>query len=230
MMRQNGWKLIYEDAAVLVVCKEPGVATQSGNFKTQDLVSRLKNYRNEKGEIPEIFLIHRLDQPVGGLLVFGKTKQAAAALGSQVQKGTMGKYYRSVVEGVPKSKGRLEHYLLQDKKQNLAKVTEAGTKEAKKAVLEYKTLAVSEGRALLEIRLETGRFHQIRAQMAAIGHPVAGDNKYNGNMKEKQGNRKIYPALFAYRLVFSHPVSGKRMEFEEIPEYGFFCGFPKSEV
>lgn len=220
-MKEKGWKLLFEDNEILVVCKEPGMATQSGNLRTQDLVSRLRNYRSGKGENPEIYLIHRLDQPVGGILVFGKTKKAAADLSMQIQKNRMEKYYRAVVQGKTKELDHLENYLIQDKKQNRAVIAEPGNKGGKKAVLDYITCAEKNNRSLVEIKLETGRFHQIRVQMANCGHPICGDSKYNENAKEEKG----FPALFAWKLQFKHPVTGKTMVFQENPNYGYFLDF-----
>lgn len=233
-MQQNGWKLLFEDKEILVVCKDPGVATQSGNLRTLDLVNRLRNYRSEKGENPEIFLIHRLDQPVGGILVFGKTKKAAASLSAQIQNNTMEKYYKVVVEGKTESKGHIENYLLQDRKTSSAEVVEKGTGDAKKAVLDFSGLNCLEEKSLLEVKLGTGRFHQIRVQMANYGHPICGDNKYNPRYKgdggeelrkPKGNSEKIFPALFAWKLIFNHPITGKRMEFQENPTYGYFSEF-----
>lgn len=239
-MQQNCWKLLYEDKDILVVCKAPGLATQSGKFGAMDLINSLRNYRNEKEENPEVFLIHRLDQPVGGILVFGKTKKAAANLSEQVQKHTMEKYYKAVVQGEIEEKGRLEDYLLQDRKTSRARVVEKGTADGKKAVLEFQRLAIcNTGKdatscSLVEVKLETGRFHQIRVQMANHGYPICSDSKYNGNCNMGSSAElckpdKIaagkFPALFAWKLVFNHPVTGKQMEFKENPEYGYFSLF-----
>lgn len=225
-MQQNGWKIIFEDGEILVVCKEPGLAVQSGNLRQTDLVSRLRNYRKEKGEEAEIFPVHRLDQPVGGILVFAKTKHAAAELGLQIQQNKMEKYYRAVTEGETEESAHLENYLEHDRRSGLARIAGQNSKNAKKAVLDYRRLAQKDGRSLLEIRLETGRFHQIRAQMAANGHPVCGDLKYNPNaVFSKESREKSFPALFAWRLKFRHPASRKELMFEEIPNYGFFRDF-----
>ena len=231
-MNQKGWKLLFEDKEILVVVKEPGVATQSGNIQRADLVSLLCNYRGLKGEKPEVFLVHRLDQPVGGILVFGKTKKAAAVLSSQVQNHKMEKYYKAVVEGEIEKEGRLEDYLLQDRKKSIAVVVEKGNgpanPEEKKAELEFKRLAVRQEipyRSLIEVKLQTGRFHQIRAQMANYGFPICGDRKYQAKSTEY-----AFPALFAWKLVFIHPGTGEKMEFSEEPDYGYFSEFGTGTV
>ncbi len=223
-MVENGWKLLFEDRDILVVVKEPGMATQTGNFRSKDLVTCLRNYLGEKKEKPEVFLIHRLDQPVGGVLVFAKNKKAAGGLSAQVQNHKVEKYYKAVVEGEIEEKNRLENLLVQDKKAGVAKVVTAG-KDAKKAVLDFTRLAVGESpkRSLVEVKLGTGRFHQIRVQLSHHGFPICGDRKYNTLCKPEEVER--FPALFAWKLCFDHPTTGKRMEFSEEPSYGYFLEF-----
>lgn len=232
-MYKSGWKLIYEDQAILVVCKDPGIPTQSSSLRVMDLVSRLRNYRCSRGEEAEIYLIHRLDQPVGGLLVFGKNKKAAADLSHQVQNAVMEKYYKAVVQGEIEEEGQLKDCLLQDRKTNSSKVVESGTPGGKQAVLHFRRLQSGkeedgkekDGKEmnqihLIEIRLETGRHHQIRVQLSHHGCPIRGDHKYNPDCKKQE-----FPALFAWKLIFYHPVTGELMEFQENPEYGYFSMF-----
>lgn len=241
--------IIYEDKDIIVAYKPAGIATQTARACQRDMVSELKNYLafsvQGKGE-PYLGLVHRLDQPVSGVLVFAKNRQAAAELGRQAAEGRMGKYYYAVVCGrTEQEHGRLEDYLYKDGKTNQSLVVQAGAPGAKKAVLEYKAvktlIVLEEGMdqaeyrehpkerevSLVEIRLMTGRHHQIRAQMSHGGMPLLGDSKY-GSPKSKELSRKIgcrNVALCAYKLVFSHPVSGKEVAFERQPEGEIFLPF-----
>lgn len=182
-------------------------------------------------------MVHRLDQPVSGILVFAKTKQAAAELGRQITSGKMHKYYYAVVYGMPDvQKERLENFLYKNAKTNLSLIVEEGIPNAKKAVLEYKLVkslialeenAEPEEISLIEIKLITGRHHQIRAQMSHAGMPLIGDNKY-GNDKSKNLSYEIKcrnVSLCAYKLEFFHPVSMKKITFEKQPEEDVFTPF-----
>ncbi len=215
-------QILFEDAHVLVCNKPAGIPTQTSKVGSQDMVSILKNYlyrkQKEKKE-PYVAVIHRLDQPVEGILVFAKTPFAAKGLNSQMQSVGFGKYYKAVVCGTLEEKsGKLEHYMVKDARLNLSSICEPSVKDAKRAVLFYEVEneAVEDGeaRSLLNIKLETGRHHQIRAQMAAMGCPIWGDAKYN----EKQADRRNQIALCAYRLEFLHPKTNKKMIFERKPE------------
>ncbi len=205
--------ILYEDDAIIVCVKQAGVATQTKRLGQPDMESMLKNYRAGKGEPPYIGVIHRLDQPVSGVMVFAKTKDVAASLSRQiVGKGT-DKYYYAVTDGVPSpAGGTLEDYLLRDGKTNTSRVAGKTTPDAKKAVLSYKVLQKSSTKALVQIKLETGRHHQIRVQMAAAGYPLVGDRKYN--FKENMNAYTQGLCLCSYRLAFRHPVTKKKMEFE----------------
>lgn len=243
--------IIFEDNQIIVAYKPAGIATQTARIGQQDMVSELKNYLSKKpgqkgkGE-PYLGVVHRLDQPVSGILVFGRTKQAAAQLSRQVSEGQMQKFYYAVVCGRPgKEQGRLEDHLYKEPKLNQSLIVDEAFQGAKKAVLDYKlvrTLVMLEedlsmeaygGPAgeheisLLEIRLITGRHHQIRAQMSHAGIPLLGDNKY-GSPRSKEMSRKAgcrSTALCAYRLVFDHPATGKKMTFEKQPEGEIFLPF-----
>ena len=234
--------IIYEDEAILAVFKPAGIATQTARLGQQDMVSELKNYLVKKPEYrgknqPYIGVVHRLDQPVSGILVFAKTKQAAAELGRQITSGKMHKYYYAVVYGRPDvQKERLENFLYKNAKTNLSLIVEEGIPNAKKAVLEYKLVkslialeenAEPEEISLIEIKLITGRHHQIRAQMSHAGMPLIGDNKY-GNDKSKNLSYEIKcrnVSLCAYKLEFFHPVSMKKITFEKQPEEDVFTPF-----
>lgn len=210
-------EILQEDNDIIVCRKPAGIPVQTAKLGQQDMVSLLKNYRVGKKEAPEIYVVHRLDQPVEGVMVFAKNQKAAAFLSKQIQQKSVDKYYYAVVEGVPDTpQGKLEDYLLRDGKTNTSKVVTAATKGAKKAVLQYRVLAVNEvlSKSLIEIQLETGRHHQIRVQMAHAGYPLVGDKKYNPGCQS--GYMPI--GLCSVRLAFVHPTTGKRVEFEISPQ------------
>lgn len=241
--------ILYEDQDILVAYKPAGIATQTARIGQQDMINELKNYlmRSQKeagkqtqkalkagtGE-PYLGLIHRLDQPVSGVLVFAKNKKAAAHLSHQVTDGTMQKYYYALIYGNPvKEKDILENYLYKDGKNNLSLIVKETFPDAKKAVLKYRhcsTLMVLEQNeevSLMEIELLTGRHHQIRAQMSYAGMPLLGDSKY-GSDRSKELSREIgckNVALCAYKLCFQHPVTHQLLTFEKNPEEELFDPF-----
>jgi len=175
--------------------------------------SMLRTYRMQKGDPSYIGVVHRLDQPVSGVMVFAKTKEAAADLSRQIATKTADKYYYAVTDGIPdKAKGVLEDYLLKDGKTNLSKVVDSKTAGAKRAELSYEVLAENQTQALLRIKLATGRHHQIRVQMANAGCALVGDRKYNFKENIKAGNQPM--CLCSYKLGFLHPVTKKKMIFE----------------
>lgn len=214
-------EILYEDETIIVIRKPAGLATQSAKTTEPDVVSELKKYLSESGtRNPYIGVVHRLDRPVEGLLVFAKTKDAAAGLTKQLSSGTLNKKYYALVCGKPDSdEGELVDYLT--KEQNMARVVPQGTTDAKKAVLQYKVVKrMPEGLALLDIHIDTGRFHQIRVQMANAGMPLLGDTKY-GSQQSIAFGRELgirYVALYAYRLEFRHPITKKAMCYELQPE------------
>lgn len=205
-------KIIYEDEQVIVCHKPAGLATQSGRIGQPDVVSELKKYLKS----PYLGVVHRLDQPVEGLLVFAKTQKAAAHLTKQLSQGTLNKQYYAWICGKPATDtGEIVDYLLKDG--NVARVVAPQTEGAKKAVLQYCVVEEQkDGTALLDIHIDTGRFHQIRAQMSHAGIPLLGDSKY-GTEPSMARSRELKirnVALCAYRVEFIHPVSGKKMEFQ----------------
>ena len=231
--------IVYEDRDILVAYKPAGIATQTARIGQQDMVSELKNYLSGqpqyrgKGE-PYLGLVHRLDQPVAGILVFGKTKEAAASLSRQIAEGKLHKYYYAVIYGRPeKEKGTLCDYLYKDGKANMSRIVAEDFPQAKKARLSYRcvntlmALEMQEEISLMEIELFTGRHHQIRVQMAHAGMPLLGDSKY-GSEEDKEFSRQIgvkNVALCAFRLQFIHPATGKNMKFERMPEEEIFLPF-----
>ena len=213
-------EIIFEDKDILVCRKPAGVATQTKRLGQQDMESLLKNYRAKKGEPPYIGIVHRLDQPVEGIMVFAKNQQAAAHLSKQVQDRAIGKYYYAVSKHTPaKKEGVLEDYLLTDKKVNVTQVVNADRKDSKKAKLEYSVLKSKGEKNLFDIKLHTGRQHQIRVQFANMGTPLIGDSKY-GDAKDRE-----QLALCSYKLEFEHPTKKCPMKFEIQPIGKVFVEF-----
>ena len=193
---------------ILVVEKPINVPTQEDESKDIDLLTMLKEYIKVKYNKPGnvyLGLIHRLDRPVGGIMVFAKTSKAASRLSEQVRNKTFKKIYNAIVDGTIDEKGRLVDYLLKDTKKNIVRVDKNG----KEAILNYKRLNYKGNCSLVEINLETGRSHQIRVQMMNHGYPLYGDQKYNKNAKVGE-----QIALFAKKIEFVHPTTKEKMTFE----------------
>lgn len=203
-------EIFYEDKDILI-CKKPvGIPTQTPKTGEADMVSMLKTYRASKGEEPYIGLVHRLDQPVSGVMVYAKNKKSAASLSVQMQQGTFSKKYYARIHGhIEPSCGTLEDYLLRDGKTNTSRVVTEGTPNAKLARLHYETISTDETTSLLRVTLDTGRHHQIRIQLAHTSHPLVGDKKYGEDFK---GYLPI--ALCSYHIGFMHPSTKKYMEYE----------------
>ena len=218
-------RILFEDSQILVCYKEAGLPVQSARIGTKDLVSILKNYLWEKsgnkGE-PYLGVVHRLDQPVEGLLVFAKTRKAAAELSRQISQGMMDKYYLAVSDKkAPASNGVLEDYLKKDGRTNTSAVVDRQTPGAKKARLSYELVEeLLCKRYLYRIHLDTGRHHQIRVQMSHGGMPLLGDRKYN-----EKADEGISLGLCAWHLEFVHPVTKRKMQFETKPQGNAFEGF-----
>lgn len=211
-------EIIYEDNDILLCYKPAGIATQTKRLGQQDMESLLKNYRAKKGESPYIGIVHRLDQPVEGIMVFGKHQKATASLSKQIQEKMIGKYYYAVSAYKPeKESSILEHYLITDKKTNFTQIVEE-KKEAKFAKLEYHVVRSIDEKILFDIKLHTGRQHQIRVQMAHIGCPLIGDEKYGTKTQDRL-------ALCSYRLQFQHPVTKTQMDFSISPKGEAFQRF-----
>lgn len=217
-------EILFEDKDIMICRKPAGVATQTKRLGQQDMESLLKNYRAKKGEPPYIGIVHRLDQPVEGVMVFAKNQKAAAGLSKQVQERVIGKYYYAVsASRTEANEGVLEDYLFTDKKANFTQVVDKETeenylKEAKYAKLEYKVVETKEDKTLFDIKLHTGRQHQIRVQMAHVGCPLVGDAKYNLQQDVKEKRRDyVELALCSYKLEFEHPTKKIPMQFEIKP-------------
>lgn len=175
--------ILHEDAHIIVCRKPAGVATETKKAGQQDMASLVRNYRHGRGEEAYAGTVHRLDQPVEGILVFGKDPKSTAALSRQLAQGSFSKIYLAVTEGrMPEPEGKLEHYLKKDGRTNTSSVVKKGDPGAKKAELYYQVLETALDlepvQNLVKIRLLTGRHHQIRVQLAQIGTPLAGDRKY----------------------------------------------------
>ncbi len=202
-------RILYEDRDVIVCEKPSGVPTQTKSITQKDMVTLLIKHRTELGEAPKIYVVHRLDQMTRGVMVFAKTEKAAAGLSKQLSEGFFDKKYYAKVEGtLLPEEGTLTDYLLHDKKNNISRIVSKDTPGAKKAVLSYKVVDRADEFCLLDIKLFTGRTHQIRCQMAGVNAPLCFDTKYGA--KSSQGNF----FLCAYHLSFIHPSSGEELSFE----------------
>ncbi len=212
--------ILYEDDFLICVVKPPGVPTQPDKTGDIDILTALHRYlKNDT-----IDLVHRLDRPVGGVLLFSKKKEAK--LSQMVQQNQIKKEYVAVVCGKAKQQETLENYLQKNGKTNLSFVTEEKKKKKKKAVLTYQTMQIIEEEeqyySLCKIRLETGRHHQIRVQLAHVGLPIWGDQKYNTLQKWKKGTMI---ALWAYRLTLEHPKTKEKLILQSIPKQEPFSKF-----
>lgn len=220
--RQTSVEILYEDKDVLVVVKPAGMPSQGDRSSALDMVSYLKNYLSRSGQKdPYIAVIHRLDRPVGGVMIYAKTPKAAKALSAQVKNREVSKYYLAVLTGTfPQKNGTLRDYLKKDDRQNVSRIVKENEPGAKIAGLNYETVkeACVDGQTYSMVRIEllTGRHHQIRVQMAGMGVGIYGDTKYNSLYRDKKGWFPI--GLFAYRLSFAHPTTGKQMTFEAEPQ------------
>lgn len=225
-------EIIYEDEDILVCRKPAGIATQTKRLGQKDMESILKNYiavNNRKAgrtQPPYIGIVHRLDQPVEGVMVYAKTPQAAAKLSEQVKKRFVGKHYYALVQ-LPEgkqsmeeigldAKGTLENEIAFDAKHNVSAVMPQKTKDTKHARLDYEVVAQRGQKLLLDITLHTGRHHQIRVQLAHAGIPIVGDIKY-GDCPAKQ------LGLCSYRITFEHPVSHTEMDYTIMLENEEIC-------
>ncbi len=208
--------ILHEDNHIIVVLKPQNIPTCEDSSGDMDLLNMIKEYikvkYNKMGNV-YLGLVHRLDRPTGGVMVFAKSSKAAARLSEQMKEGDFEKKYYTVLMGKPREeKATLTHYMKKNSVNNMVYICGATESGAKLAKLDYNVIDTDGELALAEVRLHTGRSHQIRVQMNAIGHPVYGDMRYGGE-KVKKG----YLALWAYYLSFTHPVSKERMVFRIQP-------------
>lgn len=212
-------KVIYEDNHIIVVEKIPNVPSQADKTGDIDMQTLVKQYIKEKYHKPGdvyVGLIHRLDRPVGGIMVFARTSKAAARLSEEVRNKTFKKKYLAVVDGIIEQKnGVLEDYLYKDERNNISKVVNKDKKNAKLAKLDFEVLDYDAKRnlSLVKINLHTGRHHQIRVQFANFGHSLFGDQKYGVRGKGKQIR------LWAYETTIVHPVKKEEMTFKSFPDW-----------
>jgi len=203
-------RIIFIDNHLIAVNKPAGLLTQPDRNTDESLIDQTRQWIKEKYNKPNnIFLglVHRLDRNVSGVVLFARTSKAASRLSKQFREGTPKKHYRAIVLGKLKEEHTtLVHYLRKEKSLR-ATVFPRETSAAKRSELSYEVINSLENKSLLEVSLSTGRFHQIRAQMAFIGHPIIGDVKYGA--PEPLPNQAI--ALYAHKLVFSHPVSNEKI-------------------
>lgn len=238
------YKIIFEDKDIIVCHKMAGLPVQTGKIGAIDLVSELKNYLTKseaKKPVKEPYLgvVHRLDQPVEGVILFAKNQVAAGILSKQLTTGIMNKCYYAIAAGVPeKEKGLLVDYLIKDNKTNSSTVVSPNVissgcipKDAKESKLEYTLLRQVQNEdkpyAIFDIHLLTGRHHQIRVQMANANLPLLGDRKYGSEISNSLSNELNVKnvALCAYKLEFTHPLTKKKMEFKIKPEGKIFEQF-----
>lgn len=212
----NKLNVIYEDNHIIVVEKPCNVPSQADNTGDEDMITLVKKYIKEKYNKPgEVYLglVHRLDRPVGGIMVFARTSKAASRLSESIRTKDFSKTYLAVVKGKFEEKnGRLENYLYKDEALNKSKVVSKDKHGAKFASLSYEVLEEKDDLSLVKINLETGRHHQIRVQFSNINHPLYGDQKYG------KGDMNTQIALWAYRLEFKHPTKDEIMKFECKPK------------
>jgi len=217
-------EVLYEDNHIIIVKKEPNIPSQADKTNDIDMLAIIKEYLRKKYNKPGnvyLGLVHRLDRPVGGVMVFAKTSKAASRLSDQVREKIFKKKYLAVVDGrFENCKGILENYLFKDERNNISKVVNKDKKNAKLARLDYEVLAYNEVKnlTLVRVNLHTGRHHQIRVQLANSGHSIFGDQKYGKRGKGKQ------IALWAYELTIQHPITKEELTFECLPQSnGTWC-------
>ena len=212
----NKLNVLYEDNHIIVVEKKPNVLSQEDRTGDLDLLTMVKCYIKEKYNKPGnvyIGLVHRLDRPVGGIMVFARTSKAAKRLNEQIKNHEFKKSYLAVLNGVLNSdKGELVNYLYKDEKKGVSKVVSKDYPNAKKSILFYEVLGYLNNNTIVKINLLTGRHHQIRLQFKSLGYPLCGDmlyaNKNKGDIK-----------LFAYQLSFKHPVTKETLTFKLLPNW-----------
>ncbi len=198
-------EILFEDESVIVAVKERGLLSEETPEKP-NMVTKLKEITNS-----EIYPIHRLDKEVGGVMVYAKTKNAAANLSKQVSDKIMEKTYTAVIHGVPEESGEMEDLLFFDKLKNKSFTVKKERKGVKKALLSYEVKDSKDELSLVEVRLHTGRTHQIRVQFASRKMPLVGDRRYGA-----KDDSKII-ALFSSEISFIHPKTKEKMSFKKIP-------------
>jgi 23S rRNA pseudouridine1911/1915/1917 synthase len=223
---ENLLDIIYEDNQLVVVIKPQNISSQadkSGEVNMLDLVKDYVKIKYNKPGEAFIGLVHRLDQPVGGVMAFARNSKSANRISQQIQNGEFERTYLAVVQGAPRqNKNRLVNYIKKDTNENKSKIVPMSEQGAKKAEMEYEVLETIDDLSLLKVKLITGRSHQIRLQLANIGTPIFGDMKYGlkKSVKDEQKfcNLKTTElALWAFELIFKHPTQNKNLKFKVFP-------------
>jgi len=207
-------KIVYEDNHIIVAVKPPNMPSQADESGDMDILTHLKEYIRIKYNKPGnvyLGLVHRLDRPVGGLMVFARTSKAASRLSAQMREHAMGREYLCVAEGEVRDRFTLINYLIENKRLNRVVVCDADERGAKEAMLHGTRVASKQGTSLCELRLETGRKHQIRVQMREMGAPLWGDHRYGRGLQGQQ------IALWGYKLTIEHPTTHNIMTFQDLP-------------
>ena len=223
-------EILYEDNHIIIVNKFPGEIVQGDKTGDTPLSEIIKQYLKEKYNKPgNVFcgVVHRIDRPVAGVVVFAKTSKALERLNKMLREGKIHKTYQAIVEGKPSPKeGELRNFLKSDSRINKTFISDSKDPDAKESILRYKTLITGERYSLLEIELLTGRKHQIRSQLASIGHPIKGDLKYGARRSNPDGSI----SLVAKKIMFEHPVSHNLVSVEiPLPQSMQFIQKPTSE-
>lgn len=215
-------RILYEDNHLLILNKRAGEIVQGDNTGDKPLLELARDYIRVVGNKPgNVFcgLVHRLDRPVSGAVVYAKTSKALSRMNELVKKRDIDKVYWAIVEGCPKdAESHLTHYLIKNEKNNKTFVSDKEKDGYQRAELEYKVLVKTERYSLLEVRLLTGRHHQIRAQLSHIGCPIKGDLKYGARRSNEDGSISLH----ARRVAFEHPVSHTQIEVLAKPFYPLF--------
>lgn len=210
--------IIYEDNHLLVVTKPPNILSQGDHTGDTDMLTLLKQgikVRYNKPANVYLGLVHRLDRPVGGVMVFAKTSKSASRLANQMRSREFVKIYMAVIHGrLLKKEDTLIHYLVKDTKTNMVSAVRKEIKGAKKSIIDYQVMGTGKDFSLVKVNLHTGRPHQVRVQFSTIGHPIYGDQRYG----VKFSNRKKQIALWSHEIICEHPTLKKKMSFVSFPE------------
>ena len=214
--KMNNINILYEDNHIIVVEKKPNILSQRDATGDNDLLTLVKQYVKQKYNKPGnvyIGLVHRLDRPVGGIMVFARTSKAAKRLNEQIKNHEFKKTYVAVLDGIlKKEKDELVNYLYKDEKTKISKVVDENYIGGKLSKLNYEVIGYDNDKTIVKINLITGRHHQIRLQFKNLGYPLYGDQLY-GKINKKQIK------LYAYKLEFNHPVTKKRLVFKLLPNW-----------
>lgn len=209
---KNKLEILYEDNHIIVVVKPYNILSQSDSTKDIDMQTIIKNYikekYNKKGNV-YLALLHRLDRPTGGIMIFAKTSKAAKRISEDFKNNKIKKTYLAVIENFPLEKGTFTDYIEKQKEKSVI------SKKGKFASLTFEKIKQIKNYSLVKINLQTGRHHQIRVQFSERGFPLYGDQKYG-----KQDKKQLL--LYAYKLEFTHPVTKEKMTFTKIPTYSKF--------